>query len=352
MTVEQEKVGSFLEKVMGDVKGHQAVLMAALGDRLGLFRALAEGPGTSTELAERTKLDERYVREWLSGMTCAEYIQYDPGSGRFSLAPEGKEVLAREGGPAFLGGVFEELPGLWDVFPRVAQSFREGGGVHIDAYPRCWWDGMERFTGTWFENLLTQQWIPQSEGVQEKLDAGAKVADVGCGRGRALVTLARAFPRVTAVGYDLSDANLQGARKTAEEAGVADRIRFEKKDVTAGLDDEFDVVTTFDAAHDLRDPAAVFGAIRRALRPGGSYLVLDFRVADRLEDNIGPFATVFYAFSLMYCMTTSLGQGGVGLGTCGLPESKVRELCDRAGFRSVHVVPFEDPFNVLYQAKA
>lgn len=119
---------------MGDVKGHQAVLMAVLGDRLGLFRALAEGPGTSSELAERTKLDERYVREWLSGMTCAEYIQYDPASGRFSLAPEGKEVLAREGGPAFLGDVFEELPGLWDVFPKVEQSFREGGGVHIDAY--------------------------------------------------------------------------------------------------------------------------------------------------------------------------------------------------------------------------
>lgn len=341
-----------MERMMGDIKGHHAALMGALGDRLGLFEALARGPATSSELARRTGLEERYVREWLSGMACAEYLGYDAASERFSLPAEAAEVLVREGGPAYLAGVLEELPAMWDVLPRVARSFREGGGVDLEEYPHHWWNGMERFTRTWFDNHLLESWVPNADGVEEALRAGGHVADVGCGRGLALVNLARAFPEMTAVGYDLSQDNLEAARARAKEAGVAKRIRFERHDVTGWLGEQFDVITCFDTAHDLTDPGAVFEAVRRALRPGGSYLLLEFRVADRLEDNIGPFASIFYGFSLMYCMTTSLARGGVGLGTCGLPEPKVRELADRAGFRSVDVVPFDDPFNVLYQVRA
>lgn len=342
---------TFVGTVLDDIKGHQAVLLASLGDRLGLFKALAEAPASSDELADRTDLQERYVREWLAGMTAAGYLVYDPDAETFHLTPEQVEVFAREGGPASLGGLFEETPSMWRVFDHVVESFRSGGGVDVQEYDRHWWDGMERFTRSWFDNFLVQEWIPRADGVEEVLSDGGHVADVGCGRGRALIQLARTYPEVTGVGYDLSEAQLEGARDNAEAAGVADRLRFERRDVTEGLDDTFDLVTTFDAAHDLADPDEVFRQVRSSLKDGGSYLLLDFKVGEKLEDNLGRNATMFYGWSVMYCLTTALAQDGEGLGTCGLPESEVRDRCLGAGFDSVEVVPFDDPFNVLYQAK-
>lgn len=343
---------AFVDRVLDDIKGHQAVLMGCLGDRLGLFKALAEGPASSLELAERTGLEERYVREWLSGMTAAGYLVYDPTERIFHLTPDQAQVLARENGPASLGGLFQEMPAMWAVLDGVAQAFRHGGGVDLDDYGPDWWDGMERFTRTWFENYLTEEWIPRADGVEARLSSGARVADVGCGRGRALIKLATTFPEVTGVGYDLSGSQLEGARRNAADAGVSDRLRFERRDVSDGLDDTFDLVMTFDAAHDLADPDAVFREIRRALVDDGSYLLLDFDVDEELENNVGRNGTMFYGWSLTYCLTTALARDGEGLGTCGLPESEVRKRCLNAGFDSVEVVPFDDPFNVLYQAKA
>lgn len=343
---------TFVDAVLDDIKGHQAVLLAALGDRVGLFKALTDGPSTSEELAGRTGLNERYVREWATGMTAAGYVVYHPASGTFALSPGQAEVLAREYGPASLGGLLEEMPAMWGVFDQVADAFRSGGGVDLAAYGRHWWNGMERFTGTWFEHLLTQEWVPRADGLQAKFTAGAHVADVGCGRGRALIKLATTHPELTGVGYDLSEAQLEGARRNAEGAGVADRLRFERTDAAEGLDDTFDVVMTFDAAHDLANVDGVLAAIRRSLTDDGSYLLLDFNVGERLEDNVGRNGTMFYGWSLMYCLTTALARGGEGLGTCGLPASEVRKRCLAAGFSAVDVVPFDDPFNVLYQAKA
>ncbi len=347
-----QQLEAFLEGVLDDIKGHQAVLMCSLGEHLGLFQALADGPASSSELATRASVDDRYVHEWLSGMTAAGYITYDPTNRTFHLTPEQAEVLAGGEGPVALGGLFYETPGMYHVFDAVKHAFRSGGGVPLGAYPVHWWDGMERFTATWFDNFLVQEWIPAADGIDARLRAGAHVADVGCGRGRALVRILENYPQVTAVGYDLSETQLQGARRHADTAGVADRVRFVQRDAAQGLDDTFDVITTFDAAHDLADPNAVFTSIREALKAGGSYLLLDFKVADRLEDNIGRNPTMFYGWSLFYCLTTALAQDGEGLGTCGLPENEVRARCEKAGFSSVEVVPFDNPFNVLYQAKA
>lgn len=343
---------AFVDGVLDDVKGHQVALMVALGDHLGLFPALAQAPATSAELARRTGLQPRYVAEWLAGMTAAEYVAYDPTDALFWVTPEQAAVLADDTSPVGLAGLFHEMPGAWAVFGDVTQAFRCGGGVTLDRYPPAWWDGMERFTGTWFHNLLLSEWIPAADGIAATLAEGAHLADIGCGRGRALITLLQAYPDVTAVGYDLSTAQLEGARRNAEQAGVADRVRFQQRDTADGLDDRFDVITAFDVAHDLADPDAVFRSIRQALRPGGSFLLLDFKVADRLEDNIGRIPAMFYGFSLTYCLTTSLAHDGEALGTCGLPESEVRTRCDKAGFATVDVVPFDNPFNVLYQAKA
>lgn len=350
--IDMQRVEQFAQRAFGDVKGQMVVLMCNLGDRLGLFKELSKGPARAEELAERTGLNTRYVEEWLNCLTCAEYIEYDPDRQKFTLPPEHAAVVAHEGGPAFFGGMYQEMPALWSVLPQLTEAFQTGGGVPIEAYDDCWWHGMERFTGTWFENFLLQEWIPEADGIERKLEGGGHIADVGCGRGKALVKIAEAYPEVTAVGYDLFDENVAAARERAEQAGVTDRIRFEKADVTRGLPESFDVIMTFDAAHDFSDPAAAFREIHSALKPDGSYLVLEFRVDEDLEGNIGPKGAVFYGISTAYCMTTALEDGGAGLGTCGLHESAMRNLCDEAGFESVDVVPFEDPFNILYQAQA
>lgn len=350
MTTSTQKQDQFLDVALGDLKGSMVILMAHLGDRLGLFRALVDRPATSSALAQSTHLEERYVREWLSSMACAGYVEYDADSEQFTLPPEHAAVLADERSPVFFGGIYHEMPALWGVLPSLMEKFRNGGGLAIDEYSREWWDGMERFTATWFENFLLQEWVPKANGIKAKLERGARVADIGCGRGQALITLARAYPNITAVGYDLSETNLEGAKRAAREANVADRVSFRKLDVHGGLPERFDVITTFDAAHDFKDPAQAFRAIHDGLEEDGAYLLLEFRVNERLEDNLGPIGAMFYAWSVSYCMTTSLGMGGVGLGTCGLPESTVREMAVNAGFADVEVVPFDNPFNTVYLA--
>ncbi|MDP9021955.1 MAG: PIG-L family deacetylase [Actinomycetota bacterium] len=344
---------TFVDGVLDDIKGHQVTMMTALGDHLGLFDALEDGPATSQELARRTSLHERYVREWLSGMTAAGYVTYEPSDATFRLSPEQAQVLGSGTGPVALAGLFHEFPATYEVFDDVKRAFRDGGGVPINAYGQAWWDGMERFTATWFDNLLLDEWIPATDGIKSALEAGGRVADVGCGRGRALITLLQAYPNITAIGYDVSEAQLKGARRNAEQAGVADRVEFVDHDAAQGIDGPFDLVTIFDVAHDLAEAEldAVFRAVHDALAPDGSFLLLDFKVADRLEDNIGRNQAMFYGWSLFYCMTTALARDGEALGTCGLPESEVRTRCQKAGFSTVDVVPFDDPFNVLYQAK-
>jgi SAM-dependent methyltransferase len=346
-----EKLQKFLDVAVADIKGTMVLTMANLGDRLGLFKALAESPTSSTGLAERTGLQERYVREWLSGMTCAEYVEYDPLTRTFSLPPEHAQVLADEASPVFLAGLYQEMPAVWAVLDRLENHFEEGGGLSIGDYHRDWWDGMERFTGTWFENFLLQQWIPSAPDIRRRLEEGVHVADIGCGRGRALVKLAKAFPHVTGVGYDLVESNLEAARRHADEEGVGDRISFRDHDVHLGLPERYGLVTGFDALHDFADPDVALRALYTALEEDGSCLLLEFKVADRLEDNVNAMGAMLYGWSLTYCMTTSLGMGGMGLGTCGLPESKVRTLASEAGFSAVEVVPFENPFNVVYHLK-
>jgi 2-polyprenyl-3-methyl-5-hydroxy-6-metoxy-1,4-benzoquinol methylase len=350
--LDQAKVDQFVGKVLGDASATLVTFLAAIGDRLGLFKDLAaSGPVTSADLASRTGIHERYAREWLGGMATAGYVAYDSATQRFSLPPEHIPALAHEGGPHFFGGVHELLPAMAGVIDQVTESFRRGGGVPQSAYDVHFWDGAERFTNVWFENLLTQQWIPAMPDVQAKLEKGAQVADVGCGRGRALIRMAEAFPDSRYVGYDVFGPSVDRATANAKAAGVADRVKFRQLDASAGLPEQYDVVTTFDVVHDAADPVGLLRAIRAALRPDGIYVCLDINCSDKLEENAGPLGAMFHGFSVLYCMTTSLANGGIGLGTVGLHEPKVRELCTDAGFGAVRRVPMENPFNNLYEVK-
>jgi 2-polyprenyl-3-methyl-5-hydroxy-6-metoxy-1,4-benzoquinol methylase len=348
--MDENRAAEFTGRVLADTAAAATIVLAALGDRVGLFKEMAaHGPGTSGELASRAGLSERYVREWLGGMFAAGYRTYDEAQQRYALPAEHVPTLATEPGPAFFGGVHQELIGAIQRYDHVARAFRDGGGVPAaDLHPDVW-AGTSRFTAQWHQNMLVQQWLPLVPDTTAKLRAGARVADVGCGTGQALIALARAFPAITGTGYDVHPALIEQARRAAAEAGVADRISYHALDAAAGLPGSFDVVTTFDVVHDAIDPLGLLRSVREALRPGGRYLCLEINCSDQTASNVGPIAALLYGFSVLYCMTTSLAEGGEGLGTLGLPEPVLRQLAAKAGFTQARHVEMDNPFNNLYE---
>lgn len=351
--VDEERVEAFVERALGNLSGAMVTMLSVLGDRLGLFEELAaHGPATPEELASRAGVDARYAAEWLRGLTAAEYLEYERDGGRYALPREHIPTLAEESGPFFLCGGYQMVPPLLAPIERLEAAFRGGGGVSQDQYPAEWWDGMQRFTAGWFENLLLGEWMPALPHIHQRLQEGAVAADVGCGSGRASIAFALAYPNSSFFAFDAFEGQLERARANAEKTGVADRISFELLDASNGLPGSYDLITTFDVIHDAVDPRGLLRAIRQGTKDDGSYLMLEINSADRHEDNAGPIAALFYGFSVFYCMTTSLAHGGEGLGTCGMPESKVKELCAEAGFGTVGRAPVEEnPFNVLYEAR-
>jgi 2-polyprenyl-3-methyl-5-hydroxy-6-metoxy-1,4-benzoquinol methylase len=358
-TLDNTKLDSFMNKIFSDLGGTYVTLLCALGDRLNLFKDLAtNGPATSEELAQRTNLNERYTREWLSALTCAGYLEFNSKSMKFTLPPEHSPALAVEGGPMFIGGTYQELFALTKNLNRLVDIFQKGGGIPIEEFDENEFAGTERFTATWFENYLLQQWIPAVPDIHAKLEMGAIAADIGCGRGKALIKLAQAYPNSRFVGYDVFEQAISNANANAVSAGISDRVKFVHLDVVQkheednGLPEKhYDIITTFDVIHDMVNPRGALRSIRKALKDDGIYLMLEINAKDKLEDNIGPLGAFFYSMSVLYCMTVSLAAGGEGLGTAGLPESKVKELCKEAGFSKVNRVPIENRFNALYEIK-
>jgi 2-polyprenyl-3-methyl-5-hydroxy-6-metoxy-1,4-benzoquinol methylase len=340
-------MSDFTTRVLTDTAALTTVVLAGLGDRLGLFTALADqGPASSGELAARTGTDERYVREWAAGMAAAGYLERDGLDGRFALPADHVATLATESGPAFFGGVFQELIGAAQGYHRVAEAFRSGGGVGPEELHEDVYVGTARFTSAWHEHLVTGQWLPLLPEVEATLAAGARVADVGCGSGLGAIRLAQAFPASTVAGYDLHPANVERARAAAAEAGVP--VAFTTLDVATGLPERYDVVTAFDVVHDAVDPQRLLAAIHDALVPGGVFLCLEINCSDDPAANVGPVASLLYGFSVLYCMTSSLAHGGAGLGTLGLPESRLREMGEKAGFAETVRIEIDNPFNALY----
>lgn len=345
--IDEQKVEEFLGKALTDLAGSTTIVLCAIGDRLGLFKDLAaNGPATSGELAKRTGINERYAREWLGGMASAGYLAHDGGT--FTLPPEHALVLAEESSPMFFGGAYEMVADMPKIFEPLAEAFVKGGGVPQSAYPASTWSGMERFTGSWFDSLMVQEFIPAVPEVEDALKRGVTFADIGCGSGRALIRLAEAYPNCTFTGFDIFPGQLDRARENVAAAGLTDKVTLELADASKPIPGKFDVISTFDVIHDAADPVGVMKAVRAALNPDGFYLCLDINCSDKLEENAGPLGALMYGFSVLYCMTTSLAQGGEGMGTLGLHEPKMRELAAEAGFSSVEKAPVENPFNILW----
>jgi 2-polyprenyl-3-methyl-5-hydroxy-6-metoxy-1,4-benzoquinol methylase len=346
-----EKAKQVAQTVVGDVATIVHGALCFIGDRLGLFRALAEaGPVTAEQLAAETKLNSRYLREWLGSMAAARYVEYDAVKSTYLLTPEYAAALADEDSPFFVASYFQMAQGAAMVAPLVSEAFKNGGGAKQSDYPPWFFEATERNSRTRYEHKLLRKWIPAMPQVVEALSAGGQAADIGCGGGRAAIMLARAFPKARVVGYDIHAESIERARRNAQSAGVADRVTFEASEGARLPAHKFDFVSTFDVVHDAVDPAGLMSAIRRSLKDDGTYLVQEVNVSDKLEDNIRPMGKMVYSVSTLYCMTTSLAHGGAGIGTV-MGEPKARELASEAGFTRFSRLPIKDDFAVLYELR-
>lgn len=343
---------AFVGRVMSDVSATMTTLLASIGDRLGLFKAMSDGvPVSSAQLAQRTGTQERYAREWLGGMAAAGYVKYTAADGRFRLPVEHAPALARESGPGFFGGVLQMLPAYAALLEPVSEAFVRGGGVRQHQYPAAVWSGLERFSGGWFDNFLTQVWLPAMPEVLTRLERGADVADVGCGAGRALCVLAAHFPACRYVGYDVFAPAIERARDNARRTAVDGRVDFTQLDGRSPLPGRHDLIFAFDVLHDARDPRELLQQISDALSADGAFVCLEPKCSEHLSENLGPIGAMMHGFSMFYCMTTSLAQGGAGLGTLGMHEPRLRALCAEVGLSRVRRVPLDNPFHTLFEVR-
>ena len=347
--VDEARVEEFVGRAVGDVAGAMVSAFCALGDRLGLFKALVGRPATSEELAATTGLHERYVREWADGLVAARYLHRDPATGRYELPPEHVPVLADEGGLAFLGGLHQMVRELLGAIDAVERSFREGGGVGLNEYREGFWTGLERLTRPSFDHQLVQEWIPAVPRLEERLRGGARVADIGTGTGVAAIRIAQAFPASQVTGFDIHGPNLERARATAQREGVADRVRFERSDSVKLIPGRYDLITMFAVVHDTSDPPALLRNARAALEDHGVLLIDELNSDEAPEANPEPLGALIYGFSLLHCTPQALARNGAALGAAGLPESRLRALATEAGFGRFARV-WEGPLDAVYAA--
>jgi 2-polyprenyl-3-methyl-5-hydroxy-6-metoxy-1,4-benzoquinol methylase len=352
--MDREKFSEYAKRLFGSLGGAMTAAMIHVGDHLGLYRALAgAGPLSSEELAERTGLHERWVREWMHQQGAAGVLEYR-GEGRFELAPEGCALLADESHPAFGAGFFSHLPQTMARAAQLPESFRSGLGLCYDDFGPEAAAGIERGLAPWFRAFLVPMVLPTLEGVVPALERGVAAVDVGCGAGVALLEMARAFPASEFHGYDISRLALARAEQNLREAGVANAFFHHASDEPLPGDARFGLATTFDCLHDMTDPAAVMRAIRASLADDGLWLIADVKSHASYEENVerNPMAAMMYGMSVLSCMSSALSeQGGLGLGTLGLHPQLAREMTLEAGFTRFEVLDFDHPVNAFYAVR-
>ena len=348
--VDQNKMMEFVGKVVGDFGAAMSASLAYIGQKLGLYKALAQGgPMTPAELAERTGTTQRYVEEWLVNQASGGYVSYDAGSGRYGLEPEQAVALADESSPFFVGGGFYLVKALTQATPRIESYFREGGGMKWGEHDADLFIGCERFFRPGYTMHLVGEWIPSLTGIKEKLDAGGKVADVGCGHGASTIIMAQAFPNSEFYGFDSHDSSIEHARRAAEEAGVSDRVHFEVARAEDFPGENYDLVCFFDCLHDMGDPHGAARHAYEAVAEDGSVLIVEPMAGNTVEENFNIVGRTFSAASTLCCTSNSLAFGGPALGAVA-PEDKLREVVTSGGFSQFRRAT-ETPFNRVYEAR-
>lgn len=349
MSVNEDRLNAFLGKAVGDLGAAISAALVSIGDELGFYKVLAEGPLSASELAKRTETNERYVREWLANQAAGGYVDYDETSQTFSLSPEQAACLANPNGPADLPGAFQIVRDVFHVRDRAVENFRKGTGMEWGEHHPCLFAGTERFfRATYNTNLLTS-WLPALEGGMEKLQSGAHVADVGCGHGASTILMAQTFPRSTFVGVDYHASSIETARLRAKEAGV-ENVRFEHADATSYNGGKYDLIAFFDCIHDMADPAGAARHARQSLASDGHVMVVEPFASDRLQDNLNPVGRVYYGASTLVCVPVSLARNGPALGAQA-GERQLRDVfVSQAGFSRFRRAA-ETPFNIVMEAR-
>ena len=348
--VDMDTLMAFVGKFVGDLGATIAAGNVLLGERLGLYRALAQQPGDARSLAAATDTDPRYVDEWLRGQAAGGYIQYDAGSATYSMTPEQAFALTDPAGPVFLPGAYELALGALKAQHHIEEAFRTGAGYGWGQHDDDVFTGCERFFRPGYLMHLLTEWIPALDGVQAKLESGARVADLGCGHGASTLLMADAFPNSTFVGSDYHTGSIEAARERAEDAGVGERVRFEVASAQELSASGLDLVTTFDCLHDMGDPLAAAQHVRRSLAADGTWLIVEPAAGDTVESNLNPVGRVFYSFSTYLCVPNAMSQpGGYALGAQA-GEAAIRQVVTDAGFTRFRRVA-ETPFNNVYEAR-
>lgn len=349
--LDQDKLDALMGLAVNDFGAAASSVLVYVGDKLGIYRALADGgPQTAAELATRTGLQPRLLREWLCNQAAGAYVTYDAGSERFSLTPEQSFALAEPSSPVYLGGLAEVVLSLASDADKVADGLRTGRGVVWHEHDDRLFSGTERFFRPGYAANLVPSWIPALDGVEDKLRRGARVADVGCGHGASTVVMAQAFPASTFVGSDYHAASVDAARKAVAEAGVADRVTVEVARSTEFTGGPYDLVCLFDCLHDMGDPVAAARHIRSQLAPDGTLLLVEPNAGDALSDNLNPVGRLFYAASTAVCVGNAVAQGADDALGAQAGETRTREVFAQAGWSSFRRAT-ETPFNLVYEAR-
>jgi SAM-dependent methyltransferase len=347
--MDHDKVMEFLGRFVTDLGATGAAGSVVIGNRLGLYRALAQGPATPEHFAERTGCHPRYLTEWLRGQAAGGYVSYDPATGEFSLTEEQAFCLADPNGPN-ISAAFLIVLGYLRAEPRITEAFRTGAGVGWHEHHEDVFVGCDAFYRPGYVAELVPSWIPALDGVDAKLTAGARVADLGCGLGSSSVLLAQAYPRTSVVGSDYHAESIELARKKAAEAGVADRVSFEVTTAQTFTGTGYDLVTMFDCLHDMGDPLSAARRVREALAPDGTWLLVEPYAADTVEDNVNPVGRLYFSGSTFLCVPNGLSQpGGYALGAQA-GEAAIRQVITDAGFTRFRRAA-QTPFNLVYEVR-
>jgi 2-polyprenyl-3-methyl-5-hydroxy-6-metoxy-1,4-benzoquinol methylase len=351
MAINQDKLHEFLGKAINDFGAVFNAALVRIGDKLGLYKALASGgPQTPAELAKRTGTSERYLREWLSAQAAGGYVTYTPANGKFHLSEEQAFAMADENSPAFMPGAFQVALAATKAEEQLSERFKTGQGMGWHEHHHELFVGTERFFRPGYAANLVTTWIPALEGVDAKLRNGARVADVGCGFGASTVLMAKSYPKSEFVGFDYHDKSIETAKQRAKDAGVADRIRFEVAKAKDYPGKDYDFVTFFDCLHDMGDPAGASAHVRTTLKKDGTWMIVEPFAGDKLEENLNPIGRAFYGASTLLCTPASLSQEvGLALGAQA-GEKRLREVVTSGGFSHFRRAT-QTPFNLIFEAR-
>ena len=348
-SLDDAKLHELLMKVVGDMGAAFSTALIGIGEKLGLYKALAEAPATPAELAERTGTHERYVREWLNNQAAGGYVEYDAAAKRYHLTPEQAAAFADETSPAYMPGGFAVAAATIHAEPRMLENFKTGAGLPWGEHHECLFKGVESFFRANYIGNLVANWIPALDGVQARLERGGKVADVGCGHGASTILMAEAFPNSSFIGFDSHARSVETARRNAKQRGLDGRVRFEVADATAFPGERYDLVAHFDCLHDLGNPSGSARRVRETLADDGTWMIVEPFANDSPEDNHNPVGRVFYGASTMICVPCSLALDGPALGAQA-GERDLAALVRDAGFTRVRRAT-ETPFNLVLEAR-